>query len=360
MKTTGRCWLQLALIFTSLLHIGAEKQKRQIFREQVLPSLGGKIPEEAFRTDRLALNRLNKDGIAIPDGVVLDARSVHKHHAVTSMPDQVIKVYLTPDGRYTPPEGRIHYDHPKTVDTTYIIRTPYSCDSDHKSVNDLPGHKPRITGYVKPQGYTSYQHFVHPVPSTKPQIHKPVISSLVLPATSENFSKVPFYSFWDFDYDWNNFYKTFEDYFSNKVTVFNSHQIISDYEGFLSDFHGRPLRHIDSKGGNKNLGKIPEDVRNGNGKSSSAPFQKYFKETSSLENFGHATKSSDYPDLMEIPKTNFSCRGRKGMYADVETKCQVFHDCSGWLKTSSLCPAGTAFSEIKKRCDWWNTVLCKE
>lgn len=60
----------------------------------MLPALGGKIPEEAFKTDRLALNRLNKEGITVPDGVVLDARHVHKHpHPDQRMPE-IIKVCL--------------------------------------------------------------------------------------------------------------------------------------------------------------------------------------------------------------------------------------------------------------------------
>lgn len=45
----------------------------------MLPHRGGKIPEDAFRVDRLALNRLNKEGIAVPDGVLLEHRSVHSH-----------------------------------------------------------------------------------------------------------------------------------------------------------------------------------------------------------------------------------------------------------------------------------------
>lgn len=50
-------------------------QKRQIYREQVQPHTGGKIPESAFETDRLLLNRLQKEGIAIPDGILLDQRN---------------------------------------------------------------------------------------------------------------------------------------------------------------------------------------------------------------------------------------------------------------------------------------------
>ncbi|KAJ4428517.1 hypothetical protein ANN_24559 [Periplaneta americana] len=101
--------------------------KRQIFREQVLPHSGGKIPDDAFRADRLALNRLNKDGISVPDGIVLDARRRDKHPTLRHNSDlemSVIKVVLTPEGRYVAPEGRYHYPNPITVDSTYIIRPP--------------------------------------------------------------------------------------------------------------------------------------------------------------------------------------------------------------------------------------------
>lgn len=50
-------------------------KKRQIYREQVLPHAGGKIPDTAFETDRLFLNRLQKEGISVPDGIVPQQRS---------------------------------------------------------------------------------------------------------------------------------------------------------------------------------------------------------------------------------------------------------------------------------------------
>lgn len=50
-------------------------QKRQIYREQVQLHTGGKIPDSAFETDRLLLNRLQKEGIAVPDGIVLEQRN---------------------------------------------------------------------------------------------------------------------------------------------------------------------------------------------------------------------------------------------------------------------------------------------
>ncbi|KAF4522423.1 hypothetical protein B566_EDAN012323 [Ephemera danica] len=72
--------------------------KRQIFREQVLPHSGGKIPESAFRTDRLALNKLQKLGVAVPDGVSLDTR-----------PNSVSTYLIRPPiGSYRPPDLHVH------------------------------------------------------------------------------------------------------------------------------------------------------------------------------------------------------------------------------------------------------------
>lgn len=42
--------------------------------------MGGKIPDAAFETDRLALNRLQKEGIAIPDGILLEQRNPQVQH----------------------------------------------------------------------------------------------------------------------------------------------------------------------------------------------------------------------------------------------------------------------------------------
>ncbi|KAF6212047.1 hypothetical protein GE061_012565 [Apolygus lucorum] len=100
------------------------QHKRQIFREQVLPHAGGKIPEDAFRSDRLALNRLNALGIAIPDGLLLEARAPEAHYkSLRTDPDirkSIIKLVQKPDGRYAPPEG--HYPFNNLVESTYIIR----------------------------------------------------------------------------------------------------------------------------------------------------------------------------------------------------------------------------------------------
>jgi len=74
-----------------------------LFREQVLPYFGGKIPDSAFKADRLALNMLNKEGISVPDGILFEARPKESfHHGPRIDPelsDSIIKMVHTPDGR---------------------------------------------------------------------------------------------------------------------------------------------------------------------------------------------------------------------------------------------------------------------
>nr|XP_003700293.1 PREDICTED: uncharacterized protein LOC100880025 [Megachile rotundata]XP_012153714.1 PREDICTED: uncharacterized protein LOC100880025 [Megachile rotundata]XP_012153715.1 PREDICTED: uncharacterized protein LOC100880025 [Megachile rotundata]XP_012153716.1 PREDICTED: uncharacterized protein LOC100880025 [Megachile rotundata]XP_012153717.1 PREDICTED: uncharacterized protein LOC100880025 [Megachile rotundata]XP_012153718.1 PREDICTED: uncharacterized protein LOC100880025 [Megachile rotundata]XP_01 len=344
MKKTGKGhWFNLALFIVSFITIGnAEKHKREIFREQLLPALGGKIPEEAFRTDRLALNRLNKEGITVPDGVILDARNVHKHSQHIQTMPEAIQVYLTQDGRYVPPEGRFQYNHPKTVDTTYVIRKPYS---HHKHSNNHANNKHR--NIPKSQAYSSFRQFV---PPSKPGVYKPIITPSLFP-NGDLLERI-YVPTWNIQYDWDTVYQPFDDYIVNNIAFFNSHQIIADYQGFLNKFHDRSSRHIEVRSKDKNH-NAPQ-TRDKEPKNPNTDSQTAFHQSPRVK--GDSTR---YTNLTEIPETGFTCDGRRGLFADVQTKCQVFHNCSGWSKTSSLCPAGTAFSEVKKRCEWWNTVQCK-
>ncbi|XP_032779333.2 uncharacterized protein LOC116917843 [Daphnia magna] len=72
----------------------------------------------------------------------------------------------------------------------------------------------------------------------------------------------------------------------------------------------------------------------------------------------------DYPILDKIPTTSFKCTGQKdGYYADVETRCQVFHVCTNVpdadpIKASFLCPNGTIFNQEVFVCQWWPDVNC--
>lgn len=100
----------------------------------MLPHAGGKIPDAAFQSDRLFLNRLQKDGFAIPDGVVLEQRSpqVFQYHKKSTRP--VFKVAQSSDGRYTPAEGRYLYNEHSlpSIDTTYL----------YPQIHDTPQRQP--------------------------------------------------------------------------------------------------------------------------------------------------------------------------------------------------------------------------
>jgi hypothetical protein len=66
-----------------------------------------------------------------------------------------------------------------------------------------------------------------------------------------------------------------------------------------------------------------------------------------------------------LPQTSFTCEDKPqdGLYADVETQCQVFHLCrtiSGrlTLESSFVCPLGTVFNQPEGNCDTWKEVDC--
>jgi len=68
----------------------------------------------------------------------------------------------------------------------------------------------------------------------------------------------------------------------------------------------------------------------------------------------------DYPVLSSVPDTSFSCRSQLtgGYYADVEARCQVFHVCHDYRKSSFLCPNGTLFDQQNFVCNWYFNVNC--
>lgn len=120
--------------------------KRQLYREHLLPQKGGKIPDSAFHVDRLAANRLNKEGISIPDGVLLEQRHHESHFGAHRFdPDierNIIRIKQTPDGRYTPVEG--HYPvFENEIYSTYIIRPP-AVDAYNKYNLVLPPFAPNF------------------------------------------------------------------------------------------------------------------------------------------------------------------------------------------------------------------------
>lgn len=88
-------------------------------------------------------------------------------------------------------------------------------------------------------------------------------------------------------------------------------QIIADYQGFLNKFLERSSRHVGSHPANRNQNFSPR-IRK--------------QELQNIEINPKATSDdtiSRYTNLTKIPETSFTCNGRRGMFADVETKCQV-------------------------------------
>lgn len=114
-----------------------------------MPSQGGKIPDSAFQADRLALNRLNKEGISIPDGILLEQRHRESHYQEQRHdPDiskNIIRLVQTPDGRYTPIYGR-YPSFDNEIESTYIIRPP--SQSHHHLV--LPPFTPLLNSLEIP------------------------------------------------------------------------------------------------------------------------------------------------------------------------------------------------------------------
>ncbi|XP_065082214.1 U-scoloptoxin(01)-Cw1a [Ochlerotatus camptorhynchus] len=69
----------------------------------------------------------------------------------------------------------------------------------------------------------------------------------------------------------------------------------------------------------------------------------------------------DYPAFDRIPSgLTFRCSDKlPGYYADVDTRCQIWHWClpNGYM-FSFLCPNGTVFNQAHRVCDWWTNVDC--
>lgn len=82
---------------------------------------------------------------------------------------------------------------------------------------------------------------------------------------------------------------------------------------------------------------------------------------SDLSNMFRGTAGVDYPDYKTIPNTSFRCEDQifeGGLYADVETKCQVYHVCHDGRKDSFICGKGTIFNQQILACDYWYSADC--
>ncbi|CAN7988126.1 unnamed protein product, partial [Ixodes hexagonus] len=73
--------------------------------------------------------------------------------------------------------------------------------------------------------------------------------------------------------------------------------------------------------------------------------------------------ASSPPAVAKIPPTDFRCSDHPfpGYFADVETDCQVYHNCLPDGRNSSfLCVNGTIFNQRNFVCDWWYKFDCRK
>ncbi|XP_066581994.1 1-phosphatidylinositol 3-phosphate 5-kinase-like [Prorops nasuta] len=132
-------------------------------------------------------------------------------------------------------------------------------------------------------------------------------------------------------------YQSYQDAGSRGYESNSDHQSGSRYEK-----HEEPMREL------QNLGLLDAGVA-------------HRLDSDGWQDAVPGTPGLDYPNLSYIPETSFSCADKTpgGYYADVETKCQVFHVCNtGGVKASFLCPSGSIFNQKYFVCDWWYDFEC--
>ncbi|XP_035212843.1 uncharacterized protein LOC118186801 isoform X2 [Stegodyphus dumicola] len=67
------------------------------------------------------------------------------------------------------------------------------------------------------------------------------------------------------------------------------------------------------------------------------------------------------PAVESLPVEQFHCSdvSSAGYYADISSRCQVFHIChENGQRSTFLCPIGTLFNQEYLVCDWWYNVDC--
>lgn len=100
------------------------------------------------------MNRLNKEGISIPDGILFEQRPRESHYQDSRHdPDisrSIVRLKQTPDGRFTPAEGR-YPTFENEIESTYVIQPPYF---GHAEI--LPPFRPKPGGSFQIPAKLSY------------------------------------------------------------------------------------------------------------------------------------------------------------------------------------------------------------
>ncbi|XP_063595334.1 uncharacterized protein LOC134772298 [Penaeus indicus] len=98
-------------------------EKRQIYRESVLPAKGGVIPQGALSLQRLQHNAHDSVGIEAPDGVIYVPRSTDIRPGRPDPEDEQEILTLTPEVHLQPSLYDI-LARPQPQPTTYLLRRP--------------------------------------------------------------------------------------------------------------------------------------------------------------------------------------------------------------------------------------------
>nr|XP_036231814.1 uncharacterized protein LOC106618499 [Bactrocera oleae] len=391
--------LLLTVVLTLTAAVDRHPKKRQIYREQVLPHAGGKIPDTAFETDRLFLNRLQSNGISVPDGVLTEQRNPQVYHYHDKSHRVLFQIALSSDGRYTPVAGKYHHQNAPSIETTYLY------PQIHGHLTDATPAKSAYPTYRQLQLHNSQLNQVKLQPKKKtqylditPSLHKGthgnayrtqtyqnfnIINAPIVPASATAAAAVLSGSANKFDYLVPN--------------VDSSTQLFSDFDELFNHFNLHENSAAVYSGG-ASFGskyKINRVVIKMNGQRATLCCSlllacAYIVASIAVEvqTYGHlyhppteerrreekqdlskipGVPGVDYPIYHEVPHTNFHCANVPavpGMYANVETGCQAYHVChdgrEGHQGAQFLCTNGTIFNQKEFACDWWYNVKCEE
>ncbi|XP_060516219.1 uncharacterized protein LOC132695779 [Cylas formicarius] len=348
---------------------GTSRNKRAVFREQVTPELGGKIPDSAFLPERLYTNRLNKNGIYTNDGVYFQERYPDRDHSYKLYPPSTLKLEIERDNRHVSKPGR--YSNSEIIDTTYLVREPVrqKLIPQNLQTKDLP--------FFPIHFFSIKNDLEHHRTVDKTSEETAVIL--------ENNRSIDLLKMKE--YNWISQTTRF-------ITSLNGLSICSFWFRRESLPHvSRSYRHSVFVFGEANsvlcvaMNKLLiilsaalvacvsgltinagyydyNDFNN-----HAVPQQKTKKEREQKQDFSKipGTPGVDYPIYHSVPHTGFSCKNvpaLPGMYANVETGCQAYHVCNdgrdGDQGSSFLCANGTVFNQKEFACDWWYNVNCHE
>ncbi|XP_031622918.1 uncharacterized protein LOC116340513 [Contarinia nasturtii] len=343
--------------------------KRQLYREQVQPHSGGKIPESAFETDRLILNRLQKEGIAIPDGIILEQRNPKVYPYSNNDLRPVFKVisdnlFMDNAGVLNPlPVSETTYPIPRTTEER-SMNTPIQTIPIQTTV-----YQPIYRKLTLPNA-----NIQNPLLSLQKDFRTPItdIHHIIKTPASVNQKKLHTHStikYYHHDYVTSQFHvelrRNRNAFFFTSLQISIKKRKIGTVNMYLLKTESKWIFSILLFVSFGIIQSVRVDTY-GSLYNAVEP-AKYLERHKEPEQDLHkipGIPGHDYPIYHEVPPTSFHCGNVPaipGMYANVETGCQSYHVChEGHPESSFLCTNGTIFNQKEFTCDWWYNVDCNQ